>query len=401
MFDHINFFISFIAGVVSFLSPCVFPLVPSFLFYLGGDASQRIQEQDGDDAHHTHKRILLLRTLFFVCGFTVVFVVLGYIFSSAGILLGQLSVTINIVAGSLIILLGLHQLFNIFRFLQFDLRANALTKVQGNFSALVAGIAFGAGWSPCIGPLLTSILLLASQSATARIGVVYLSLYGIGLGLPFILIATCIPFKKISTLFKRHAQTIKRVSGIMLVVIGLLVLLGRWRLLNTTIVYFGTRLQQFPMHHPAVAYWGTLAGYVGIASAFGYRMLVLLGVKKIQKNRGAAGRGVWACITDEIKKIRKTRGTKSESATVVAHTAKANTATTAKADTVTTAKANTTTTAKADTTTTSTTPYTPPKIKIILNAFLLLSALLCLVLESAMYIDTITFIGHWFQFQGI
>ena len=384
MFDHINFFISFVAGVASFLSPCVFPLVPSFLFYLGGHASQRIQEQDGDDAH-MYKHILLLRTLFFVCGFTVVFVVLGYIFSSAGILLGRLSVIIDIVAGSLIILLGLHQLFNLFRFLQFELRANVLTKVQGNFSALVAGIAFGAGWSPCIGPLLTSILVLASQSATARIGVVYLSLYGIGLGLPFILIATCIPFKKISTLFKRHAQTIKRVSGIMLVVIGLLVLLGRWRLINTTIIYFGTRLQQFPVQHPTIAYWGTLAGYFGIASAFGYRILVLLGVKKIWKTRGAAGRGVWACITNEIKKIRKTRGAKGESATVMAHTA----------------KANTTITTKADTATTDTAPYTPPKIKIILNAFLLLSALLCLVLESAMYINTITLIGNWFQFQGI
>lgn len=280
MFEQLNFFVSFFAGVISFLSPCVFPLVPSFLLYLSGSTSAKPTTTGANGAAPMQRRLLVVRTLFFISGFILLFVILGYVFSSAGILLGRLSVVINIVAGSIVVLLGIHQIFNIFRFLQFEAKIRSLSKVGGNMSAFIAGVAFGAGWSPCIGPLLTSILLLASQSSDASVGIVYLSLYGLGLGAPFVLIAASISAQRMRAFLNRYTQRIKRAGGVMLIVIGLLIIFGRFRVFNSALARWGRALHDIALHRPTTALWIGASAYLILTAWFVYRLI-----------RAAVGRG--------------------------------------------------------------------------------------------------------------
>lgn len=248
MSSQLSLLISFAAGIASFLSPCVFPLIPSFFCYLSGASVAALEA----GAAINRKR-LVIHTLFFVSGFSILFIILGFLFSYLGILLGSFLIVLDVVAGVLIIALGLHLTFNIFRFLQYEKKLLPLFRSQSGFGALLTGFAFGAGWSPCIGPVLTSILLLASRSETAASGVLYLSVYALGLSIPFILLATVVPIRHFKKIFDAYGVRIRKISGIILVGIGMLIAFGRWRLINATIINVGTLLALFAERRMPIA----------------------------------------------------------------------------------------------------------------------------------------------------
>ncbi len=215
-----------LAGLVSFLSPCVLPLVPPYLAYLGGST---IDEMSDDGAiNNAVWRRTVLAALCFVAGFTTVFVLLGAGASVAGQFIQAYKRELGMVAGGVIILFGLH-------FLGL-LRINALYKearyhadMQGaSFAgAFLIGLAFAFGWTPCVGPVLATVLTLAAQEKSLGSGVWLLFVYSLGLGIPFVLAAVAIrPFLGFMARFRRHLGLMEKVMGVALVLTGLLFLTG-------------------------------------------------------------------------------------------------------------------------------------------------------------------------------
>jgi len=225
MSTNINVLIAFAAGVLSFLSPCVLPLIPSYLSLIGGVSVQELAERQ--------RSRVFLRTLLFVLGFSVVFIALGVLFSGTGGFFTGATQIVNIVAGSLVILLGLNFIFNFWKFLNFEKRLHMRSSPAGGLGALLLGMAFGAGWTPCVGPILASILFLAGSSAKILQGTLLLAVYSLGLGLPFILAGLFFSqFLGARERMKRYFATLRIVSGAFLVFIGLLIALGRLQRFN-------------------------------------------------------------------------------------------------------------------------------------------------------------------------
>jgi cytochrome c-type biogenesis protein len=244
---------AFAAGLLSFLSPCVLPLIPSCLGVLGGlsknnNGNPPAVETEAD-THTGIKRIasspprFFLPAAGFVAGFSCVFVILGILFAGAGFLLAGINRVINIIAGILIIVLGLNILLNFLSFLNYEKRLHAARRTPGLFGAFLAGAAFGAGWSPCIGPILGSILLLAGGSAEPGRAALYLAAYSAGHGLPFL--AAALFFDKFTTRFaalKSWIPALRTVSGLFLILMGALILSGRLASLNAFFLKNGYRL---------------------------------------------------------------------------------------------------------------------------------------------------------------
>ncbi|MGE0850724.1 MAG: cytochrome c biogenesis CcdA family protein [Hyphomicrobiaceae bacterium] len=215
-----------LAGVVSFLSPCVLPLVPPYLGYLGGTTIERMTHANGVD-DDVWRRVVLA-SIFFVLGFTTVFVAFG---ASASVL-GQWVQThkseLAFVAGLVIIAFGLHFL-GLLRIPLLYRQARFRAEVQGATlaGAYVMGLAFAFGWTPCIGPVLATVLTLAASEGTLVAGVRLLFVYSLGLGLPFILAAMAIgPFVAFLQRFRKHLGRVEMVMGLLLVATGVLMLTG-------------------------------------------------------------------------------------------------------------------------------------------------------------------------------
>lgn len=245
MGSDINLAIAFAAGVLSFLSPCVLPLIPSYLSFVTGAS---LSELKGES---TPRMPIFMRTLFFVLGFSLVFVVLGVLFSGSGFLLAGASRWINGVAGTIVVLLGLNVIFDFAKGLNFERRLHMSGRPTSYAGAGLVGMAFGAGWSPCIGPILAGILFMAGSSGQVGRGVLYLSVYSIGLGLPFLLAALF--FTQVSTLLnkiKRYLSTIRVASGLLLVALGLLIAFGQFQALSGAIVSAGMRLERWHTLNP-------------------------------------------------------------------------------------------------------------------------------------------------------
>jgi cytochrome c-type biogenesis protein len=245
MGSDINLAIAFAAGVLSFLSPCVLPLIPSYLSFVTGASLSELQGES------TPRMPIFLRTLFFVVGFSLVFVVLGVLFSGSGFLLAGASRWINGVAGTVVVLLGLNVMFDFAKSLNFEKRLHVSSRPTSYAGAGLVGMAFGAGWSPCIGPILAGILFMAGSSGEVGRGILYLSIYSIGLGLPFLLAALF--FTRVSTLLnrmKRYLGTIRVASGLLLVALGLLIAFGQFQALSGAIVSAGVRLEQWHSANP-------------------------------------------------------------------------------------------------------------------------------------------------------
>jgi cytochrome c-type biogenesis protein len=210
--------IAFGAGLLSFVSPCIIPLIPSWLFFIGGTGLEAGRNR------------VFLRTFFFVLGFSAVFISSSVVFSALVIVSGIRYM--DIAAGIIIIIFGLNVLFDFLKFLNFEKRFRFDSRA-GNGGAFLIGAAFGAGWTPCVGPILASILLLAGQSGRLHLAVLYLGLYSAGLGLPFLGAALFFDrFLKSAEKLKKHAPLIRKASAVLLIVTGILILSGRFQAVN-------------------------------------------------------------------------------------------------------------------------------------------------------------------------
>lgn len=229
---RLSAFAAFGAGLLSFLSPCVLPLIPSWLFFIGGAALG--PDSDGAGSGKTHRGIIFIRTVFFTLGFSAVFISTSIVFSSLILFSGFRYM--DIAAGIIIIAFGLNVIFGFLKFLNYEKRlqpgGSAKAGIAGLGGAFLVGAAFGAGWTPCVGPVLASILLMAGQSGRLALSALYLALYSAGLALPFLAAALFFDrFLKLSEKIKKRLPLIQKISGVLLVIIGILVLSGRFQAL--------------------------------------------------------------------------------------------------------------------------------------------------------------------------
>ena len=229
-----SIFVALLAGVISFLSPCVLPIVPPYLAFMAGSSMDEIE------AGKSKK--VIVSALFFVLGLSTVFMFLGIAASALGRSLLRFQGEMTIAGGIIIIIFGLHFL-GIFRipFLYREARMDTGSKGGTFVSAYVLGLAFAFGWSPCIGPILGTILFLVVDEGNIGRGMVMMATYAFGLGLPFILAAVFIN-RAIGVMnrFKRHMGTIEKVSGALLVTIGVLMITGWFTAMSFWL------LEQFP-----------------------------------------------------------------------------------------------------------------------------------------------------------
>ena len=212
---ELNWGLAFAAGVLSFLSPCVLPLIPSYLSLVAGTSFEELADS------RVPRSRAFVNTLFFVVGFSAVFIVFGAFFTTAFGLLSGIGKYINIGAGLIIILLGINFIFDFWKALSTEKRFQFKGKPTGKGGSLLFGAAFGAGWSPCIGPILGSILLMAGTTGKLTDGLVLLSAYSLGLGIPFLLAGAFFSaaVKQLVKL-RPYMKTIKTVSGAFLIFIG-------------------------------------------------------------------------------------------------------------------------------------------------------------------------------------
>lgn len=225
-------FFSLLMGMVSFASPCILPLIPSYVSYITGIS---FDELVGPESRRKNIRTTVLHSLAFVAGFTVVFVLLGATASIVGQLMTEYLKPIRIAGGILMIVLGLFVSDIIpIPFLNQDAKIHLKERPAGYFGTFFVGVIFAAGWTPCTGPFLAAALMQAAQAETMMTGMVLLVFYSLGIGIPFILSALAISvflssFRKV----KEHFRAIKIVSGVMLIIMGILLITDKWTLLTS------------------------------------------------------------------------------------------------------------------------------------------------------------------------
>lgn len=229
--------LAFVAGLVSFLSPCVLPLVPSYVTYVTGMTLDELTDTGGAAA----RRRAALHASLFVLGFGVVFVALGATATLLGTTLRRSLPLLQQIGGIVITAFGLY-LVGVLRpsFLLRERRAHLASRPAGMAGSIIAGVAFGAGWTPCVGPVLASILLYAGTQATMRQGMLLLVAYTLGLGIPFFASAVGLNWYLAgSTRVRRWVRPIERVAGVLLMVVGVLLFTGRFTLLSSFLAGFG------------------------------------------------------------------------------------------------------------------------------------------------------------------
>ncbi len=220
----VTFLAALIAGLVSFLSPCVLPLVPPYLVFLAGTSLERLADQEPAPRV---KRETVLAAVLFVLGFSTVFVALGASASVVGSLIRAYSGPLAIVAGVVIIVMGLHFLgLTPIAWLHRQKRLE-VAKPVGLWGAYVIGLAFAFGWTPCIGPILAAILAVAASEQTVTKGASLLAVYSLGLGIPFVVAAFAIePFAAFLARFKNYLHRVEQAMGALLVLTGIAFLTG-------------------------------------------------------------------------------------------------------------------------------------------------------------------------------
>ncbi len=224
-----------VMGIISFASPCILPLIPSYVSYITGISYDELVNRESRKKNIT---ITLLHSLAFVGGFSLIFVLLGATASLAGSLLSRYLDVIRVGGGVLIILMGVFvmDVINI-PFLQQEAKVHLKTRPAGYIGTVLVGMIFGAGWTPCTGPFLGSVLALAMTTDTLGRGMALLAFYSLGLGVPFILSAIAISaFLSSFERLKRHFKAIKMTSGIILIAMGILLVTDKMTLLTSYIL---------------------------------------------------------------------------------------------------------------------------------------------------------------------
>tara|TARA_R110000787_G_scaffold164394_1_gene277500 strand:- start:2053 stop:2805 length:753 start_codon:yes stop_codon:yes gene_type:complete len=214
--------VALVAGVISFLSPCVLPIVPPYLAYMSG-----VSLNDMSSVSAARRRAIVA-ALFFVMGLSTVFLLLGFTASAFGAFFLQNQILFSQISGVVVIVFGIHFL-GIFRipFLDREARMDAGDKGGSSFGAYLLGLAFAFGWTPCIGPQLGAILSLAASEASVSRGTLLLGVYALGLGIPFLLAAMFMTRAMgVMNRLKKHMKAIERVMGLLLLVVGIAMLTG-------------------------------------------------------------------------------------------------------------------------------------------------------------------------------
>lgn len=216
---------AFIAGLVSFLSPCVLPLVPGYVSLISGASVEQLQSGD-----RKLMKTVMLHSIMFILGFTVVFVTLGAAASGLGQLAQTYKKYLTWISGIIIIIFGIHLTGLIkIKALYADKRLHSIQGGKSPIGAFLVGFAFAFGWTPCIGPILGGILGLAANSGTLGKGVFLLWIYSLGLAVPFLLTSFGVDrFLTFYSRFRRHLNTVEILSGVLLIAIGGLILAGHF-----------------------------------------------------------------------------------------------------------------------------------------------------------------------------
>jgi cytochrome c-type biogenesis protein len=239
--ENISLLAAFAAGLLSFVSPCVLPLVPGYISYISGVTLDEIRGSPASPADaggvviaSAARRQALISSVAFVIGFSLVFVSLGASASAIGQLLLPRLRLLGRIAGAVIVLFGLHMMGVLqIGWLYAEKRAQTRKRPAGFLGAILVGIAFAFGWTPCIGPILAAILTVAAAQDTVAKGVELLAVYSLGLGIPFLLTALAInQFFLVFARIRRHYHAIEVASGVLLVLIGVLIMTNRFTLIS-------------------------------------------------------------------------------------------------------------------------------------------------------------------------
>ncbi len=221
--ENVGILTAFVFGVLSFISPCVLPIVPGYLSFISGVSFEEMQ--NSESRPKIRKRIAIT-SIFFIAGFSLVFIGLGASATAVGQFLREQLNLISKIAGAIIIIFGLHMI-GVFKipFLNYEKRIHSEGKPLGLFGAFVVGLAFAFGWTPCIGPILAAILAIASQQETVGQGIILLASYSLGLGIPFFVTGLSITvFYNVFNKLKKHLHKVEVVGGVLLVIVGILIM---------------------------------------------------------------------------------------------------------------------------------------------------------------------------------
>jgi cytochrome c-type biogenesis protein len=233
---------AFVAGVLSFISPCVLPLVPGYLSFISGVSLDSMRTAPAGaagaavaaSAPPAAGRQVFVASLAFVLGFSVIFISLGAAASTLGAVLMERLTLMGKIAGVLLIIFGLHTMGLLkISWLYKEKRIQTSTKPAGLAGAFVVGLAFAFGWTPCIGPILGTILALAADEGTLQRGVILLAVYSLGLGVPFLLTSLMVnQFFKAFAKIRRHYRLIEVTAGVLMVTVGVLIFTNRFTIIT-------------------------------------------------------------------------------------------------------------------------------------------------------------------------
>lgn len=223
--ENFSIFIALSAGFISFLSPCILPLIPSYMAFITGIS---LEELSHEKNLKRVRKIVIINSLLFILGFSIIFIALGASATFIGKFLSRNIRWFEIVGGCVVILLGLH-FIGIFRlkFLNREKKIHLKDKPLGFIGTVLVGMAFGAGWTPCVGPILGAILTMAATTQNIFKGIVLLAFYSVGLGLPFLISGLIIhKFFEYFKAVRKYFKVITAVGGILLIIMGVLLITG-------------------------------------------------------------------------------------------------------------------------------------------------------------------------------